>query len=103
MTKDAYYFSHDANARHDPKMIRLRSKLGMEGVGIFWCIVEMLRESGDYKLSLNDCDGIAYGLHCRVAIAEAVVKDFDLFEIDGDKFWSNTLLQRMEKREIFLV
>jgi len=52
--KDAYYFSHDANARHDPKIIKMISTYGMKGYGWYWGIIEMLREQDNYKLSISD-------------------------------------------------
>jgi len=36
MKKEAYYFSHDSNARQDEKIIKLRMKLGWEGYGLYW-------------------------------------------------------------------
>ena len=50
MTKDAYYFKHDAYARHDPKIQALLKKYKIEGYGRFWIVVEMLRENACYKL-----------------------------------------------------
>ena len=32
--KDAYFFSHDCNARNDPKILALRSVYGAEGYGV---------------------------------------------------------------------
>ena len=51
--KDAYYFSHDSNARNDIKILRLRRSLGLEGYGIYFCLIEMLREQDDYKMSMS--------------------------------------------------
>ena len=42
MAKDAYYFSHDANARLDPKNQAMICKYGMAGYGMYWIIIEML-------------------------------------------------------------
>ena len=42
--KDAYYFSHDSNARNDQRLIKIRMKYGMEGYGIYFGIIEILRE-----------------------------------------------------------
>ena len=53
MGKDAYYFSHDYNARHDPKICALKSDYGLEGYGYFWVVIEMLAEQDNYKLPLN--------------------------------------------------
>ena len=49
MSKDAYYFKHDAHARHDPKIRALINKYGLDGYGKFWVIIEMLREETTYK------------------------------------------------------
>ena len=61
--KDAYYFSHDSNSRNDVKIIKLRREMGMEGYGIFWCLIEILRESSDYKISLSSVDDISFNIH----------------------------------------
>lgn len=52
--KDAYYFRHDSNARHDPKMLILAKEYGMAGVGRFWCLIEILREQEDYVFSIEE-------------------------------------------------
>ena len=46
--KDAYYFPHDCNARNDPKILALRSVFGAEGYGVYWMLIEILREQPDY-------------------------------------------------------
>ncbi|MDQ7860585.1 DUF4373 domain-containing protein [Peribacillus frigoritolerans] len=53
MSKDAYYFTHDSNARHDPKVTAMRGVYGSEGYGWYWMLIEMLRESNDYKLDMH--------------------------------------------------
>ena len=37
------YFTHDAHALEDPKCMLLVSQLGMEGYGMFWALIEILR------------------------------------------------------------
>ena len=51
--KDAYFFSHDCNARNDPKILALRSVYGAEGYGVYFMLVEILREQPEYRLSVN--------------------------------------------------
>lgn len=51
--KDALYFSHDCNARHDPKCRALRRKFGWAGYGQFWALVEMLRERDSFKIDTS--------------------------------------------------
>ena len=42
MSKDAYYFTHDSNAKDDPKCALLIDQLGMEGYGIYWMLIEVV-------------------------------------------------------------
>lgn len=104
--KDAYYFSHDSNARHDPKITAMRSVYGLLGYAWFWVIIEMLRESSGYKLDMRSkyaFNAFASEMQCDVTKAQEFImdciKEFELFESDGESFWSPSLLRRMVKRE----
>ena len=98
MAKDTYWFSHDYNARSDGKILNLRIKHGMEGVGIYWSIVEMLYEEGGF-VSTNDYVRIVFELRSNEDIIRSVINDFGLFEVNSDKFWSNTIIQRLTLRK----
>lgn len=104
--KEAYYFSHDSNARHDPKITAMRGVYGSEGYGWYWMLIEMMRESEGYKLDLKSkytWNAFALQLHCDSNRIEEFVNDciqeFSLFEADDCHFWSPSLLRRMEFRE----
>lgn len=106
MAKEAYYFSHDSNARYDPKMTAMRSVYGSEGYGWFWILIEMMREADEYKLDMQGkytFNSYAMQMHTDCNAAERFVHDciheFDLFTSDGSYFWSKSLLRRMELRE----
>ncbi len=53
MAKDAYYFSHDSNAKDDPKCMLLIEELQLEGYGIYWVLIETLREQENFKYPLK--------------------------------------------------
>lgn len=104
--KDAYYFSHDANARNDIKILAMRCAYGSEGYGLFWMLVEMMREQADYKLDIRSkyaFNAFAMQTQYDVEKLKAFISDcigeFGLFESDGDYLWSTSLLRRMEIRE----
>jgi hypothetical protein len=105
--KDAYYFSHDANASRDPKILKMRAVYGMKGYGCYWVIVEILREQNNYKLSIDDIDTITMQTQCEpeyiVKFIEDCIEKFKLFRKNKKYFWSKSLLGRMklmeEKRE----
>ena len=99
--KDAYYFKHDSNARHDPKVKALISKYGIEGYGRFWVIIEMLRESATYKLEDEEYiwNALAEQMHCDTKEVRTFIKDciekFKLFVQDDGFFYSASFLKRM--------
>ncbi|WP_368490819.1 DUF4373 domain-containing protein [Clostridium sp. BJN0013] len=103
--KETYYFSHDYNARNDPKILAMRSEYGAEGYGWYWMIIEILREQPEYKLEYNKylCITLAMQLQCdKNALHEYVEKcinEYKLFESDGTYFWSNSLLRRMSEKD----
>lgn len=101
--KDAFYFSHDSNARHDPKILSMISVYGMAGYGWYWVIIEILREQEDYKFSIvkeHSYNAIAMQLYidCNAAkkFIDDCINEFELFVSDGQNFWSESLLERMQ-------
>lgn len=93
MKKDAYYFPHFCNARHDRKIKRLRKELGIEGYGIYFMILEVLREQVDFKYPLQDIDLLSDEFDTSLAKMEVVVKKYDLFEFDKHgNFYSPRLI-----------
>jgi hypothetical protein len=98
MKKEAYYFSHDANAKDDPKILQLRMEMGWEGYGLFWALIEMLRNESDHRMRTH-YKSIAFALHTHEDSIKKLINDFDLFAIEGEYFWSESLLKRMEMKE----
>ena len=93
--KKTNYFSHDSNARNDSKIISLRMKLGVEGYGIYFMIIERLREEADY-VSNKDYDSLAFDFRTTPEKVKSVIEDFGLFIFtDDDCFYSESLMQRM--------
>jgi hypothetical protein len=96
MANNRFYFSHDYNARNDIKLAELNADLGMEGVGIYWCLIEILYENDGY-LSMTDIPRIAKGLRINATALQSVI-DTSLFEHNEEQFWSNSVLKRLEER-----
>ena len=94
--KSTNYFSHDSNARNDEKLVRLRMKQGAAGYGVYFMILERLREEADY-MSAKDYNMIAFDLRVDAAIVKSVVEDFGLFTFtdDGKCFYSESFSRRM--------
>lgn len=101
MKKDAYYFSHDANAQDDPKLMLLIEQMAMEGIGIYWCLIEKLRAEKDYSLPLATLPAFAHRWHTSAEKVQTVVKNYDLFKIVKEKFFSvrlkNSMIEKSER------
>lgn len=99
MVKDAYYFSHDANARHDPKIVTLCQNHKIAGYAYFFILMEMLREQSDYKISKKFIPAIAMAWGCvSQAIATEILNEMveiGLIKQDENCFWSESLNNRM--------
>lgn len=98
--KDAYYFSHDCNARNDEKILMLRAEHGWEGYGIYWALIEMMFESAETSLSHNKIKGIAVSYNIDITLLESVINTCireGLFCSDNDTFWSESLRRRKNK------
>lgn len=94
--KSTNYFSHDSNARNDEKLVRLRMKHGAAGYGVYFMLLERLREETTY-MSSKDYNMIAFDLRVDAAIVKSVVEDFGLFVFteDGKYFYSDSFVRRM--------
>ena len=94
--KESYYFPHDYHARHDIKLELLTSELKMEGVGIYWCLIEMLYEEKGY-IPISYYERITNVLRTEYDKLKRVIEGFDLFKNDGVKFWSESVIRRINK------
>lgn len=104
MAKETYYFSHDSNAITDTKILNMRADYGLEGYGLYWAIIEMMRNEEDYKLTLNKNTyrAIKTLTNTTIDIEKFIndcLEDYELFEQDDEKFYSNSLLRRMQEKE----
>lgn len=97
--KEAFYFTHDYNARNDERIISLRRKCKLEGYGAYWFLIEMLAENSEHKLPLKKLEDYAFEMRVECECIASVINDFDLFENDGVFFWSNRLLNHFSERE----
>ena len=104
--KDAYYFPHDSNARNDQRLMKVRMQYGMEGYGIYFGIIEILREQENYILHHSDIESIAFDLRVDVEKLNDIIHNHWLFEARFDAnaeegyFYSKSLKRRMEKLDL---
>lgn len=97
--KDAFYFPHDSNARDDPKCSLLIEQLGLEGFGIFWVLIEILREQPSFRYPLALIPVIARKYNTTSEKIRVVIGNYGLFTVDAEEFFSLSLNRRMERIE----
>lgn len=94
------YFPHDSNARNSDKLIPVRMRYGAEGYGIYFMILERLREEKNY-MSIKDYNTLAFDLRVDTSKIKAIVEDFGLFSFteNGECFYSEGFNKRMEIKD----
>ena len=90
------YFTHQSNSFTDIKIIKMRSKLGIQSYGIFWALLELLFNE-ENKLCIDDYSVLAFTLQCDPDILKQVIEDFDLFVIEDNCFYSKRLNIHIEE------
>lgn len=89
------YFSHDHHARSDKKILPLLMKMGWEGYGLYWALIEMLYEEGGYIMQTH-CESIAFALRVDCSVINSLINDFSLFVIEEGKITSDSVLRRLD-------
>lgn len=85
------------NKRKDFRVIRLKAYYGHYGYGLYMEILELLMENNNNLLC--DYKAIAYELHCEENEIKAIIEEFDLFNIDNNHFFSELLIEDIEKKK----
>lgn len=104
MVKETYYFSHDSNAITDTKILNMRADYGLEGYGLYWVILEMMRGEKEYMLDLNKNTYRAVKTLSNTNIdvekyIDDCINDYKLFAVKDNKFYSESFLNRMIEYE----
>lgn len=78
------YIPHPSNARLAGGLLRLRIDEGSAGYGVYWMILELLRDAPDYKLTA-DPRALAFAINePDVSLVERTINNLALFDRDTD-------------------
>lgn len=78
------YFPHPSNARSSSMLVTLLIEEGFAGYGIYWAIIEVLRDAPAYRYS-PDPRVWSYVLHAPDSEqVRRVLQDYGLFDLDDD-------------------
>jgi 5-methylcytosine-specific restriction endonuclease McrA len=105
MPKETYYFSHDYHARYDVKAKLLCKEYGAAGYGIYWIIVEMMHESSDNEVMIDDLFLMDLATDYKVdfdiikKMLDDCVNKYRLFSKDGEKIKSERVKKNKQHRQ----
>lgn len=90
------YFPHPSNARQSSMCVSLLVEEGFAGYGIYWALLELLRDAPDYKYT-SDERLLSYALHHPDADqVRRVIRNYGLFDFDDNGlFFSPWLLDQL--------
>ncbi len=89
------YFSHDIFTRESLQIKKLMKKMGLQGYGIFWVIVEFLHRY-ENKLDIDSIELIADDIGVEKEKIESVIYDFKLFTIKKNVISSKRVAQNLK-------
>ena len=98
--KNVEYFPHDCNASDDPKIMLMMTQLGLESYGIYWILIEYLRQQTGYRAPINLLDPLSRRYGSSKEKFETVITKFSLFDYNEEYFWSDSLIRRMDPLEL---
>lgn len=106
MAKDAYWFTHDSNAGRDFKLLKIKIMFTHWGIGIFWEVIEILREQKNYCYPCDESNMqmlsqiIGCGDFVKFKNWYSESKKLGLFKERDGLFFSESLLERMAVWEV---
>lgn len=93
-----YFFTHDVDAHEDVKIKKLIKTFGYEGYGIFWHLIEVMRNTDNYRIAY-DIDDIEILLYHTNVNLEDFIKfclKVKLLILENNFLFSDSLNKRME-------
>lgn len=86
------YIPHPSNCRVSSNILRLLVQEGAEGYGIYWMLLELLRDAPGYSIDFEP-KVLAYGLHVAdVEKVTRVCRQYNLFTVSQDGVLSSPWL-----------
>lgn len=100
--KKVSYFSHDANARRDLKIMKMRGKYKY-GYQWYFMTLEVMREQKDYRLPIDAIEILAFELQEDYDLINNWLNDcithYNLFLRNARYIWSPSFLARMKLKD----
>lgn len=92
------YINHKISNRSEYVFRKLIERKGAAAYGVYWYVLEELYES-DGRMLFEEIESISNALCVRKDFVVSVIKSFSLFQYDSDSFWSDEVIEQIEKRQ----
>lgn len=92
------YIKHKISNRSEYVFRKLIERKGAAAYGVYWYVLEELYESGG-RMLFEEIESISNALCVRKDFVSSVIKSFSLFQYDSDSFWSDEVIEQIEKRQ----
>jgi len=96
MKENSLWFRHDANAGMDARILRLRSKHGLEGVGMYWLLIEALYQNEGY-LPQDVIESLFNGVANAKQMLDTCLS-VGLVLLEEENIYSQRLLDEIQRR-----
>ena len=103
--KRSYYFPHDFAPTDDLKIVAMLGEFGASGYGLYWRFIEKLHSEESHTLPHKKYLFSAIAQQMSTSVEEVqkfvdyCISICELFESDGESFWSNRVFVNIEKME----
>nr|WP_320057960.1 DUF4373 domain-containing protein [uncultured Bacteroides sp.] len=95
--KNDQYFPHDVTAHNNIKLLRLKADKGLEGYGVYWCLLEYLRMQKNYSMPLSLLPALAREFRLSTEYLSDIIRKYDLFVLDDEQYFSSPGLSKRMK------
>jgi hypothetical protein len=95
--KNDQYFPHDVTAHNNIKLLRLKADKGLEGYGVYWCLLEYLRMQKNYSMPLSLLPALAREFRLSTEYLSDIILKYDLFVLDDEQYFSSPGLSKRMK------
>lgn len=92
------YINHKISNRSEYVFRKLIERKGAAAYGVYWYVLEELYESGG-RMLFEEIESISNALCVRKDFVASVIKSFSLFQYDSESFWSDEVIEQIEKRQ----
>ncbi|WP_071146285.1 DUF4373 domain-containing protein [Bacteroides ihuae] len=95
--KNDQYFPHDVTAHYNIKLLRLKADKGLEGYGVYWCLLEYLRMQKNYSMPFSLLPALAREFGLSTEYLSDIIQKYDLFVLDDEQYFSSRGLSKRMK------